>query len=211
MLILRGVAGATSSFVCRIVEPCVTRCCRSRSLLRRSARSCFLPVFICKRLPERQVLCRHGKSTGRVGGVRRGLHTRPICDCVSAIFESACGYFADTTCAISQKKLITTEPRVRLKNLHLDAHHTHRSTGDQPSGFEDYSARRRTGQPARLLAGDKTGVRADPARRADRSTVMIMGESGSGKELVAECIHAAQPSCARADGSRSTAARFPVR
>jgi hypothetical protein len=40
----------------------------------------------------------------------------------SAAGEMARGYFADSDCAIShKKKLITTEPQVGLKNLHLDA------------------------------------------------------------------------------------------
>jgi len=38
---------------------------------------CNAPAEARARSPERQVLCRHGKSTDCVGSVRQGLHTRP--------------------------------------------------------------------------------------------------------------------------------------
>jgi hypothetical protein len=48
------------------------------------------------------------------------IHGRFI-ECASVIVEKLRGYFSDSTCALShEKKLITTEPQVRLKNLHLD-------------------------------------------------------------------------------------------
>jgi hypothetical protein len=49
----------------------------------------------------------------------------------SAIFKTSRGDFADSDCAIShEKKFITTEPQVRLKNLHLDARTRTTHVGD---------------------------------------------------------------------------------
>src|SRR5690349_5879717 len=93
---------------------------------------------------------------------------RGFAGCASSGGEASRDNFSDRACAIShKKKLITTEPRMRLKNLHLEERE--HEGADSSECDEDYAARARAGQLAWPFARNETGVRADPARRADRS------------------------------------------
>jgi two-component system, NtrC family, response regulator HydG len=97
------------------------------------------------------------------------------------------GYFSDSYCAkLHKKKFITKELRGRLKNLHLNA--------TRVKGRIDVDARITLHESGlgnllgRSLAMKQVFALIQRVAPTE-ATVMIMGESGSGKELVAECIH----------------------
>jgi DNA-binding NtrC family response regulator len=101
------------------------------------------------------------------------------------------GRFSYRSNAIShKKKFITTELRVRLNNLHLDASARVRAEGNESVDATSITLHENglgnlLGRSPAMKQVFALIQRVAPTE----ATVMIMGESGSGKELVAECIH----------------------